>query len=125
MAEANQPSLFKSFVAGGVGGMSLVLVGHPLDTIKVRVQTMTIVPGQPPPYAGVIDCAKKIIAKVCTCRMAHVVKEGFKGLYRGMSAPLYGVTPMYSLCFLGYGVGKKIFCDDDAFEKINVYLCWC
>jgi hypothetical protein len=26
---------FKEFVAGGVGGASLVLVGHPLDTIKV------------------------------------------------------------------------------------------
>ena len=62
--EKAQPSLLKSFVAGGVGGMSLVLVGHPLDTIKVRVQTMVVVPGQPPPYSGVIDCGKKIVAKV-------------------------------------------------------------
>ena len=30
------PSLFKTFIAGGVGGTCLVLVGHPLDTIKVR-----------------------------------------------------------------------------------------
>ena len=29
-------SAFKNFVAGGVGGVCLVLVGHPLDTIKVR-----------------------------------------------------------------------------------------
>ena len=29
------PSLLKSFIAGGVGGMSLVASGHPLDTIKV------------------------------------------------------------------------------------------
>jgi hypothetical protein len=41
----------------------------------------------------------------------------FPGLYRGMAAPLAGVAPMYALCFLGYGVGKKVFCDDDAFEK--------
>ena len=26
-----------------------------------------------------------------------------------------GVTPMYALCFLGYGVGKKMWCDDDAY----------
>lgn len=29
----------KSFLAGGAGGMSLVFVGHPLDTIKVKMQT--------------------------------------------------------------------------------------
>lgn len=31
-----EPSLIKTFVAGGVGGACLVLIGHPLDTIKVR-----------------------------------------------------------------------------------------
>ena len=29
------PSLLKSFIAGGVGGICLVASGHPLDTIKV------------------------------------------------------------------------------------------
>lgn len=27
---------------------------------------------------------------------------------------------MYALCFLGYGFGKKMFCDDDAFEKLKL-----
>ena len=40
-----------------------VLVGHPLDTIKVRIQTMELVPGQPPPYTGMVDCASKIVKK--------------------------------------------------------------
>jgi len=30
-----EPSLIKSFTAGGVGGVALVCTGHPLDTIKV------------------------------------------------------------------------------------------
>jgi len=30
------------------------------------------------------------------------------GLYRGMAAPLIGVTPMYALCFFGYGLGQKL-----------------
>lgn len=30
----------KSFIAGGVGGMCNVLVGHPLDTIKVSFKTV-------------------------------------------------------------------------------------
>jgi len=43
-------------------------VGHPLDTIKVRLQTMTVTPGQAPPYSGALDCARKTIARegVCT-----------------------------------------------------------
>jgi hypothetical protein len=40
-----------------------VLVGHPLDTVKVRIQTMEVVPGKPPPYTGMVDCAKQIVAK--------------------------------------------------------------
>lgn len=88
----------KEFIAGGFGGSCLVLVGHPLDTIKVRLQTMPDVkPGQSPIYSGTMDCAKKIVAN-----------EGVKGLYKGMFAPLIGVTPMYAVCFLGFGVGKSL-----------------
>lgn len=37
MAEQPQPiSPVKNFFAGGFGGVCLVFVGHPLDTIKVR-----------------------------------------------------------------------------------------
>lgn len=35
-------------------------------------------------------------------------REGFFGLYKGMAAPIAGVTPMYSICFLGFGLGKKL-----------------
>jgi len=98
MGEAQNVSAVKSFFAGGFGGMCLVAAGHPLDTIKVRLQTMqTNVPGQPPLYAGTFDCAKKT-----------VVREGFKGLYKGMAAPLAGVTPMYAVCFLGFNIGKQL-----------------
>eukprot|EP00043_Microstomoeca_roanoka_P008808 m.84617 g.84617 ORF g.84617 m.84617 type:complete len:304 (+) comp14393_c7_seq2:3952-4863(+) len=104
-----QPGALRSFIAGGIGGIGLVIVGHPLDTIKVRLQNMKIIPGQPPQYAGVLDCARQTIAK-----------EGFFGLYKGVAAPLAGVAPMFALCFLGYSYGKKIFCDDDAIEKRKV-----
>jgi len=88
----------KNFLAGGFGGMCLVAAGHPLDTIKVRLQTMPKpVPGQPALYKGTFDCAKKI-----------VVREGPLGLYKGMAAPLSGVTPMFAVCFLGFGIGKRL-----------------
>lgn len=31
-----------------------------------------------------------------------------RGFYRGVSAPLVGVTPMFAVCFWGYDVGLKL-----------------
>ncbi|KAL5480071.1 hypothetical protein EMCRGX_G023690 [Ephydatia muelleri] len=93
-----EPSLIKTFVAGGVGGACLVLIGHPLDTIKVMLQTQPKpAPGMPQLYTSAWDCAVK------TTR-----NEGIPGLYRGMLSPLLGATPINAIMFLGYGFGKKI-----------------
>jgi solute carrier family 25 (mitochondrial carnitine/acylcarnitine transporter), member 20/29 len=86
-------SSFRDLVAGGVGGVCAVIVGHPFDLAKVRLQT-----AEKGVYSGAIDCVKKGIAR-----------EGLrKGLYAGVSAPLVGVTPMFAVSFWGYGVGKKL-----------------
>jgi solute carrier family 25 (mitochondrial carnitine/acylcarnitine transporter), member 20/29 len=58
-------------------------VGHPFDLIKVRLQT-----AEKGVYTGAIDVAKKSLAR-----------DGFKGLYRGVTAPLIGVTPMFAVSF--------------------------
>lgn len=84
----------KDFVSGGFGGMCLVASGHPLDTIKVRLQTQS---KTEPLYKGTWDCALKTVKA-----------EGFKGLYKGMAAPFMGVTPMFAVCFMGFGIGKKL-----------------
>ncbi|XP_061583112.1 cAMP-dependent protein kinase type II-alpha regulatory subunit-like [Cololabis saira] len=99
MAKQAQPiSPMKNFFAGGFGGVCLVFAGHPLDTIKVRLQTQPKAkPGEILEYAGTIDCFKKTLAK-----------EGVKGLYKGMAAPIIGVTPMFAVCFFGFGMGKKL-----------------
>jgi solute carrier family 25 carnitine/acylcarnitine transporter 20/29 len=45
-AVAKKPdSALKSFLSGGVGGICVVLVGHPLDLIKVRVSTLALLRG--------------------------------------------------------------------------------
>lgn len=82
----------KNFVAGGAGGMSLVFVGHPLDTMKVRMQTAP--PGM---YKGMVDCMQQIGRQ-----------HGVRGFYRGIAAPLMGVTPMNAVYFWGFDQGKKI-----------------
>jgi len=96
--------MLKTFLAGGGGGCSLAVVGQPLDTIKVRIQT-----GQ---------SAKGIIGT----GMGIVQKEGVFALWKGLIPPVMASTPMYALCFAGYGVGKNIFCDDDAFDEGNFKL---
>ncbi|KAF6214282.1 hypothetical protein GE061_009022 [Apolygus lucorum] len=91
-------SPIKYFLSGGFGGVCTVLSGHPLDTIKVRLQTMPVPrPGETALYTGTFDCAKKTIKL-----------EGVKGLYKGMAAPLAGVAPIFAISFLGFGVGKKL-----------------
>ncbi|CAB3230592.1 unnamed protein product [Arctia plantaginis] len=93
---------FKYFICGGFAGVCTVLVGHPMDTVKVRLQTMPLPkPGEQPLYAGTFDCIKKTIQK-----------EGFKGLYKGMSAPLTGVAPIFAISFFGFGLGKKLIKSD-------------
>ena len=78
-ASKSAVSSFRSFVAGGVGGVCAVLVGHPFDLVKVRMQT-----AERGVYNGAIDVVKKSVAR-----------DGLRrGLYAGVSAPLAGVTPM-------------------------------
>lgn len=96
MSENSSPS--KYFLSGGFGGVCTVLAGHPMDTIKVRLQTMPLPQaGQVALYGGTWDCFRKTIQK-----------EGFRGLYKGMSAPLTGVAPIFAISFWGFGLGKKL-----------------
>ncbi|XP_006625669.1 mitochondrial carnitine/acylcarnitine carrier protein-like [Lepisosteus oculatus] len=98
MGEIQQVSPVKNFFAGGVGGACLLLAGHPLDTIKVRLQTQPKVAcGQHVIYTGTFDCFKRTVAR-----------EGMLGLYKGMAAPLAGVTPMMAIGFFGFGLGKRL-----------------
>lgn len=93
--ESSQPSSalvgqVKSFVAGGVGGICAVLTGHPFDLVKVRQQTASS------PLSA-IGAAKAILTK-----------DGPRGFYRGVAAPLVGVTPMFAVSFWGYDVGQRL-----------------
>lgn len=98
MVEPVEISTVKNFFAGGFGGICLVAAGHPLDTVKVRIQTMPVpLLGQLPIYSGTFDCIRKTFSN-----------EGFKGFYKGMATPLLGVTPMYAITFFGYSLGKKL-----------------
>ena len=63
----------------GVGGVCSVLVGHPFDLVKVRMQTASAKDkkGSKGTFATLLDIVKT---------------EGIGGLYRGVSAPLVAVV---------------------------------
>lgn len=79
----------KAFLAGGFGGSCCVIVGHPLDLIKTRLQTST-------EYKGMVDCGLRTFRA-----------DGIRGLYRGMATPLIGQPPMWATYFWGFEVGKQ------------------
>ncbi|XP_066591272.1 mitochondrial basic amino acids transporter-like [Prorops nasuta] len=77
------------FAAGCFGGCAGILVGYPLDTVKVHMQTQDY---RNPRYRGTWDCLRTIITK-----------ESVTGLYRGMSSPMAGVAVVNAIVFGVYG----------------------
>ncbi|OQE18276.1 hypothetical protein PENSTE_c018G02730 [Penicillium steckii] len=83
----------RSLAAGAAGGLCAVVVGHPFDLVKVRLQT-----AEKGVYQGAMDVVRKTVAR-----------EGLvRGMYAGVSAPLVGVTPMFAVSFWGYDLGKTL-----------------
>ena len=81
----------KDIVAGTVGGMTTVVVGHPLDTVKVRLQTSTS------HYSSMLHCIQR------TWQV-----EGVRGFYKGVQSPLAGEAFFNAVQFLAYGQSKAI-----------------
>ena len=57
----------RSLAAGGVGGVCAVIVGHPFDLVKVRLQT-----AERGVYTGAIDVVRKTIAREGLARVSLV-----------------------------------------------------
>jgi len=92
-AQPKSESALKSFISGGVGGACCVMVGHPLDLVKVRMQTGGAALGSSSVFGMLSNTLRK---------------EGVKGLYRGVSAPLTAVTPMFAVSFWSYDIGQRM-----------------
>lgn len=88
------------FAAGCVGGCAGVMVGHPLDTIKVHIQTQDF---RNPKYTGTWHCFRTILAR-----------DSVAGLYRGMSSPMAGVAFVNAIVFGVYGNTQRQLSEPDA-----------
>lgn len=69
-----------------------MLVGHPLDTIKVRLQTASSSQG----------------LSMASCVRLTLREEGVRGFYKGMQSPLAGEGFFNAVQFLVYGASKRM-----------------
>lgn len=60
----------RSLAAGGVGGVCAVLVGHPFDLVKVRLQT-----SERGVYTGAIDVVRKTVAREGLRKVCRSLEE--------------------------------------------------
>ena len=73
----------------------MVLVGHPFDTLKVRLQVDGASGAKK--YKGPMDCLLKTVRN-----------EGLLALYKGVRSPLSGTPFIYACSFGGWGLGEYL-----------------
>ncbi|XP_014840085.1 PREDICTED: mitochondrial basic amino acids transporter-like isoform X1 [Poecilia mexicana] len=86
------------FVAGCIGGVVGVLVGHPFDTVKVRLQVQSV---DKPLYRGTFHCFQSIIRQ-----------ESVFGLYKGIGSPMMGLTFINAIVFGVQGNAMRMLGED-------------
>mmetsp|Transcript_8435 Transcript_8435/g.17556 ORF Transcript_8435/g.17556 Transcript_8435/m.17556 type:complete len:352 (+) Transcript_8435:165-1220(+) len=90
IGEEKEVSFFHDFIAGGIAGSASVVVGHPMDTLKVRMQTSKGNPSIP----------------------SLVIGSKYGGpmtLFSGMGAPLSAACVVNALIFSSYGWSSRLY----------------
>ncbi|KAK3378076.1 mitochondrial carrier domain-containing protein [Podospora didyma] len=87
---------YKGFVAGVFSGIAKLSVGHPFDTIKVRLQTT-----DSSRFSGPLQCVTQTLRN-----------EGIVGLYKGATPPLVGWMFMDSVMLGSLSVYRRLLRDN-------------
>ena len=83
----------KDITFGSIAGVAGKIVEYPFDTVKVRLQSQP--DHLPLRYKGPLDCFRQSIQQ-----------DGFRGLYRGVSAPFAGAAAETACLFCSYRVAQ-------------------
>lgn len=86
------------YIAGVCSGIAVVLVGHPFDTTKTRMQTSPV-----GIYSNTADCIRKTYAE-----------EGMRGFYAGIGSPLVGQMIFRASIFSAYYLSQRAMKHDLA-----------
>jgi ornithine carrier protein len=84
----------KDIVCGSIAGVVGKYIEYPFDTVKVRLQSQP--DNLPLRYTGPLDCFRKSLQR-----------DGFIGIYRGISAPLVGAAVETSTLFFSVSPDSK------------------
>ncbi|KAI1425037.1 carrier protein YMC2 [Xylaria sp. FL1777] len=87
---------YKGFVAGVFSGIAKLSVGHPFDTIKVRLQTTDATR-----FSGPLQCVAQTLRH-----------EGVRGLYKGATPPLVGWMFMDSLMLGSLTIYRRLLAEN-------------
>lgn len=96
-----QTSLRKDLLAGGIAGTAGIAIGHPFDTIKVRLQQQQ----PPPPPQQPLNTPKIPAARL------KGNPSTYRGLYRGIGAPLLTAAVVNASVFCTYGATSRLWDD--------------
>lgn len=91
----------KEITFGSIAGLAGKVIEYPFDTVKVRLQSQR--DHLPLQYKGPLDCFRQSIQQ-----------DGFRSLYRGVSAPLFGAALETASLFWSYRLAQ-------IFLQQNVY----
>ncbi|KAK5706597.1 mitochondrial ornithine carrier protein [Elasticomyces elasticus] len=86
---------FKDIAFGSIAGTVGKIVEYPFDTVKVRLQSQP--DHLPLRYTGPLDCFRQSVSQ-----------DGLRGLYRGVSAPLFGAAAETACLFWSYSVAQDV-----------------
>lgn len=95
--------VLKDLNAGTVGGVAGIIAGHPLDTVKVRLQT-----AETARTPSVVQTLRHIIAA-----------EGPQGLFKGLLSPILSNAPINAVVFGVQGVAARAIKDATNVEKLS------
>jgi solute carrier family 25 carnitine/acylcarnitine transporter 20/29 len=80
----------KDFLSGSIAGIVSVVLGQPLETVKVRLQSQQNL------YRSSIDCISKMYTN-----------EGFLSFYKGTLSPLIGISFCFGISFSANSFSKS------------------
>jgi len=84
-------SPLEDFVSGTAAGVAITLVGHPFDTVKVRMQV------SPATYPDALSTTAMVLRN-----------EGVTAFFKGMASPMASVPFINAIVFSSYAQGKDI-----------------
>jgi solute carrier family 25 carnitine/acylcarnitine transporter 20/29 len=114
-------SLWKDLIAGGIAGTAGVVIGHPFDTIKVRLQQQQqiqqpktkIAPNISKPSSLSLSSSSSsssiLRGNYAAAHAIHPSNNLYRGLYRGIGAPLVTAALINASVFCVYGSASRMW----------------